>query len=171
MKSSIRLTIASTSAWLASALANTFLASADNAFASFAVSASSLADSLMINSSNWWIAPSNLALLTLASVLLAPLFAPFPSFPWFCETITSTGTLISSTLPSANLTVTLAITVPNADVVGFSTLTISTPLGKFSFDKTSLSVKDSPCLTVTEPFTNNFDKSYSSCSRITAEIR
>ena len=104
-------------------------------------------------------------------MLLAPLFAPFPSFPWFCGATTSTGTLISSTLPSDNLSVTLATSLPKADVVGFSTLTISTPFGKLSFAKISLSVKDSPCLTITEPFTNSFDKSYSSCSRITAEIR
>ena len=83
---------------------------------------------------------------------------------------TSTGTVIVTWVPSANLSVTLAVPLPRTTVSGFSTLTTSTPSGKFSFDKISLSVKTSPCLTITVPFTNSFDKSYSSFSRTTAEM-
>ena len=81
---------------------------------------------------------------------------------------TVTGTVIVTWVPSANLSVTLAVPLPRTAVSGFSTLTTSTPSGKFSFDKISLSVKTSPCLTITVPFTNSFDKSYSSFSRTTA---
>ena len=83
---------------------------------------------------------------------------------------TSTGTVIVTWVPSANLSVTLAVPLPRATVSGFSTLTTSTPSGKFSFDKISLSAKASPCLTITDPFTNSFDKSYSSFSRTTPEM-
>ena len=83
---------------------------------------------------------------------------------------TVTGTVIVTWVPSANLSVTLAVPLPRTAVSGFSTLTTSTPSGKFSFDKISLSVKTSPCLTITVPFTNSFDKSYSSFSRTTAEM-
>ena len=101
-------------------------------------------------------------------MLLAPLFAPFPSFPWFCGATTSTGTLISSTLPSDNLSVTLATSLPKADVVGFSILITSTSFGKFTLDNTSWSVKVSPCLTETNPLTNRDDKSNASTSLIAA---